>query len=419
MESPRSESASFVSARYQEFALRIFYVFSAAFLFYEAFQNWLRGRLETHPEVVVLCVVTYGLALILLTMSLSSFRFLRKLKIFPLMSLIFVTAFSIYVVAEVQYKGVYRTDSMAFTHYASQLWIFPSWNPYGSDLQKALEMFAVDMDYVTLKPDGDLITNLNYPALHILFFTPFVYLGFQDMRWVTFVFEVATVLLLYWKSPEELKPLIMIPFFAGSDLAINFTAGCLGDFLWVLPLTLTVFYIENPLVAGFTYGLASAVKQEPWILMPFLVTWIWRSSKKYRHHRLVPTTEFLTATAIAFLLPNVFFILMSPKSWIADVTTPLSGDLIVISQGISTITQKGLVPLSRSFYVVLAAAVFLLLLINYNLYFTELKNALWAFPAVIMWFTPRGLQNYFIYLIPICLAATVTWYQKYQKEESN
>ena len=348
---------------------------------------------------------------------MSSPRVLRRLRFLPLAALLFVTAFSIYVVAEVQYRGVYRTDSMAFTHYASQLWIFPSWNPYGSDLQKALEMFSVDIDYVTLKPDGDFITNLNYPALHLLFFTPFVFLGLQDMRWVTFAFEVAAILILYYWSPEETRPLVLIPFFAGADLSINFTAGCLGDILWVLPLMITALYIESPLISGLSYGLASAVKQEPWILLPFLLTWTWKSTRDTQTKKFRTTGIFLAAAATAFLVPNVPFIIKNPNAWLSDVTTPLSGDLIVVSQGISTLSQTGLLPLSRSFYFTLAASVFLFLLINYSLHFEELKNTLWAFPAVIMWFTPRGLQNYFIYMIPLCLAASVKLYKESQMGE--
>jgi uncharacterized membrane protein len=287
------ESESINLKRYENFGLRILYLFTAGFLFYESFQNWLRGKIENHPEVVILCVLGYFLALFLMTVSLSSIKILRRLKIMPLIALLFIMSSSIYVIAEIQYSGVYRTDSMAFTHYASQLWLFPSWNPYGQDLQIALEMFTVDVNYITLKPDGDLVTNLNYPALHLLFFTPFAYFGLQDMRWVTFIFEIAIILILYWKSPSEIKPLVLIPFFAGADLAINFTAGCLNDFLWVLPLIITAFYISNPLVAGLSYGLASAVKQEPWFLFPFLLIYIWRSemsdgktkSKSFLNHK--------------------------------------------------------------------------------------------------------------------------------------
>ncbi|MEM3382221.1 MAG: hypothetical protein QXQ11_08715 [Candidatus Bathyarchaeia archaeon] len=237
-----------------ELILRLSYIFASSFLFYEGFQNWLRGKLETHHEVLFLCILTYVLALILLVLSMTTLRIIKRFSHLPLIALLFVTASSIYVIAEIQYKGIYRTDSMAFTHYAAQLWLFPSWNPYPHDLQKALEMFSVDIDYVTLKPDGDLVTNLNYPALHFLIFTPFIYFGVPDMRWVISSFELATFMIIYWKSPAEFRPLVIVPLFAGSDLAINFTAGCLGDYLWVLPLLLTVFYLENPVLSGLTHG---------------------------------------------------------------------------------------------------------------------------------------------------------------------
>ncbi len=410
-----SESIDF--KKYENFSLRIFYLFTAGFLFYESFQNWLRGKLEIHPEVVILCIVGYSLALFLMIISLSSTRILQRFKIIPLLALLFIMSSSIYVIAEIQYNGVYRTDSMAFTHYASQLWLFPSWNPYGQDLQMALEMFTVDVDYITLKPDGDLVTNLNYPALHLLFFTPFAYFGLQDMRWVTFLFAIIIIVILYWKSPSEIRPLILIPFFAGADLAINFTAGCLNDFLWVLPLIITAFYIGNPLIAGFSYGLACAVKQQPWILFPFLLTYIFRSEEYSGKNKTKSIIMFLTSTVAGFLLPNIFFIIKDPKSWFFDVTTPFSGQLIVISQGLSTMTQSGFIPLSNNFYFLFAVSVFFILLICYNLYFEELKYAIWAFPALILWFSPRGLQNYFIYLIPICLVAIITWYRASYRDD--
>ncbi|MGQ9542720.1 MAG: hypothetical protein ACUVTM_01335 [Candidatus Bathyarchaeia archaeon] len=339
-------------------------------------------------------------------------RIIWRLRHLPLIALLFVTVSSIYVIAQVQYRGVYRTDSMAFTHYAAQLWLFPSWNPYPHDLQKALEMFSVDVDYITLRPDGDLVTNLNYPALHFLIFTPFIYFGVSDMRWITILFELATFLIIYLKSPNILRPLIIIPLFAGSDLAINFTAGCLGDFLWVLPLSLTVFYLRNPAVAGLTYGLACSIKQEPWILAPYLLVYMLRANGKGDWGGLKVTSIFVVLTVSAFILPNLFFILESPESWFNGVTTPLSGDLIVVSQGISMVTQKGLIPLSKTFYTTLAVTITALLFIYYVVYFPELKNVLWAFPALIMWTSPRGLQNYFIYLIPVCLAATITAYRE-------
>ena len=35
------ESESVISKKYENFTLRIFYLFTAGFLFYENFQNWL------------------------------------------------------------------------------------------------------------------------------------------------------------------------------------------------------------------------------------------------------------------------------------------------------------------------------------------------------------------------------------------
>ncbi|MCW4042785.1 MAG: hypothetical protein NWE90_03565, partial [Candidatus Bathyarchaeota archaeon] len=96
------ESESVDLKRYENFTLRIFYLFTAGFLFYESFQNWLRGKIETHPEVVVLCVIGYSLALFFMTVSLSSIKILQRFKIIPLIALLFILSSSIYVIAEIQ-----------------------------------------------------------------------------------------------------------------------------------------------------------------------------------------------------------------------------------------------------------------------------------------------------------------------------
>jgi len=378
-------------------------------MLFEGFQNWLRGRIDTHPEVVLLCLITYAAAFSMLFISMLEDRIIQKLEILVPISLIFIALFSAYTISEIFYKGVYRTDSMALTHYAAYFWNFYAWNPYPVDLRHALEVFSVAADYLTFTPSGDIITKLNYPALHFLVYYPFIISGLKDMRWVTFLFQIVSIAYIYAKAPKNLRALMIIPIFAGSDLAINFSAGCLTDFLWVLPMLVVIFEFKDDKLSGTFYGLACAIKQVPWLLAPFLIIWKWKEGtnakeKKTGLHKVI----IFSATALVFfLIPNIFFILKDPTAWFNGISQPVFGNLLVVSQGFSMLTQIGLVPLPVEFYTICVLTVFAALLVNYFVYFDRLKYTLWIYPAIIMWFSFRGLQNYFIYWIPLLIASLI------------
>lgn len=393
--------------------IRIAFIFAGGFLLYEGFQNWLRGDIITNKEVVILCLFSYMLAFFMLFLSTLDEKIIRRSELLIPISLIFSSVFSIYVISEIFYKGVYRTDTMALTHYAANIWNFPSWNPYPFDLQEALRIFSVDIDYITFTLDGNLITNLNYPALHILIYSPFALIGLQDMRWVTFLFEIGSIIYIYTKAPKNLRALMLIPLFAGSDLAINFTAGCLTDFLWVLPLLVVIFEFKNDYISGAFYGLACAIKQIPWIFAPFLLISKWKDSEKEENLRkkIFRIMTFCLMSIIFFIVPNMHFMYKDFNSWYAGISQPIFGNLLVISQGLSMITQTGMIPLPMEFYTICTVVIFIALIINYFVYYDKIKHAMWMFPTIILWFSYRGLQNYFIYWIPMLVASIIMIYK--------
>ena len=99
-------------------------------------------------------------------------------------------------------------------------------------------------------------------------------------------------------------------------------------------------------------------------------------------------------------------------AWYAGVVTPAFGNLVVLSQGFSLITLANGVPLPPAFYLITASIVAVTLLVEYCLYFEKLAYALWAFPAVILWFSYRGLQNYFVFWTPLLVMSAVLLYRR-------
>jgi uncharacterized membrane protein len=404
---PKPDKASI-----EELTIRISFLFASGFALAEGFQNWIRGKIETHPEVVAIVLVTYLVAFASAGIGVTGGRVVRRLRNLPLITLLWVILTSAYVISQVNLKGAYASDSLAFTHYAAKLFV-EGVNPYGRDLQDALRVFSVDPQFITLTSSGDIVTTLNYPALSFLLFVPAVICGVPDMRLVIFMFEIATIISIYFWAPVEIRPIVLIPIFAGADLAINFSSGSLADFLWLLPLVYMFFFLKREWLAGALYGLSCATKQTPWLLAPFLLIWVYNDHvQSHRVERLGRTAVFAVAAVASFLVPNLWFIRQDYSLWWQGVITPSFGNLVVLSQGLSMISQIGDVPLPPHFYLITFVAVLVTLVFNYAVYFDKIKHAIWVMPMLTMWFSYRGLQNYFTFWIPMIVVSSIYIYKE-------
>lgn len=394
------------------FILRLAFLFTGQFALYEGFADWNRGRADLHPAVAVLTLVVYGSALLIFGLSLSEGKVLWRFRHFPLIPFVLATLTGVYVVAEIAYKGSYRTDVLAFSQYAAMLFANQGLNPYLQDMSKSLAIFAVQPSDLTPLSTGVPATNFQYPALQFLVFVPFVLLGLKDMRWVLVAFELGVLFTLYWKSPDALRPMIILPLFAGTDLMINFTASSVTDMLWVLPLLFAAFNLKKPGISGVYYGLASAFKQIPWLLAPFLLIYFIQSSPGLPREKLLKAGKFAVPAALVFFGLNLPFIVGAGFTWLSDVLTPISSNLVILSQGPSVLTQVGALPVGRIFYTVLALGVLLVLLVNFYVSFDKLKFIFWIFPGIILWFSYRSLTNYVIYWLPLMLVSLILWYNE-------
>lgn len=396
-----------MASRDEVFIVRIAFLFSGQFALYEGFADWNRGRADLHPLVAVLTLAIYAVSLLVIAMSLVRGTIVLRFRDLPLLPLLLATVTSVYVVAVIAYNGSYRTDVLAYSHYAAILFVTKGANPYTQNMANALAMFNVQPSDLTPLTSGTYLATFQYPALHFLVFVPFVWLGLPDMRWVLVLFEIGTVLILYMKGPRKLRLLLLLPLFAGSDLMINYTAASVSDALWVLPLLFAAFYMDRPVVSGIFYGVACAVKQMPWILAPFLVIYMMQTKEgRDLRERITRTTKFAFTAVALFLVFNLPFMIQNFGAWLGHVLTPMAEDLVILSQG-----PSGLLPVDRAFYTVMVAAVAVVLLVNYYVYFEKLRYTVWIFPGIVLWFSYRALTSYIIYWIPLMLASLILWYR--------
>lgn len=397
--------------------VRLGLIFTGALLLYVGYASWLRGQIYVHFEVAVLCFISYLIGFSLIFLSLINYEKLIKLKHIEyliLASLIFALVFWSCVHLQISLTE-YGTDSIAFSHYSAQL-VLEGKNPYAHSMNPAFDRFGVPKQYVTPNTDGTTVDRTPYPAISFLIYAPFVGAGLSDMRWVTLLFQLLTIFIIFFKAPKILKPLILLPLFLPDML--EFTGGGVTDFLWVLPLVLMAIYIHNVRTAGVFYGIACSIKLTPVVLAPFLMIWYWKTSLSLHvKKRLIKIMEFVLISVIVFLIPNLIFILDNPNAWSLGALSPVFGEMVPYGQGLSNISQIGIIGLPQVFFTVCVGLVTLTLLVNYFVHFDRLKYAIWIFPAIILWFSYRGVQNYFIYWIPLAVTSMCLWYTETRENE--
>jgi uncharacterized membrane protein len=311
-----------------------------------------------------------------------------------------------FVVTVTTFSRGYGTDALAFAHTAAEH-VLAGRNPYEIEgernLDRVVERFGVPEQWLTQTVNGRPVDRLvSYPAMHFLVFVPAVAVGLTDLRWVVFAFEMVSLFIVWRMSPRWIQPLILLALLINPDLVIYFTAGSVTDWLWVLPLILSAVYLYGgrKIPAGIAFGLACAVKQQPWVAAPFIAIWLIEIAPagelQNAFRRLL---SFFGAALAAFLAPNIPFILQNPKAWISGVLSPVLDNLIYFGQGISLLTSTGFLPVSKEFYMSLALGIAAIVAALYWAYFRFLQNALWVLPAMVLWFSYRALHSHLIFWI--------------------
>lgn len=294
-------------------------------------------------------------------------------------------------------------DPWLYSEYAAHLTRLGE-NPYQHSMLNAFVIERMSFRLQTPLLDGGTVSRYSYPALAFLLHLPFQWLGISPML-VYPIFFLLTLLLLYRETPLIVRPVALLPLF----LDPHYTAyafGGVNDIVWVcfmLPMMLTW---RNPKRRALWYGLACAVKQQPWFLAPFLLVRIWQEARgESAGVRLRQMAGFTLVSAGVFLLVNLPFMLDDLPAWLAGVFSPFLEPMILLAQGFSSLTMFGVMVLSKPFLTLLALAILGVGLILYWRHFDEWREAIWLIPAVSLWFNYRSLNSYwYFFAIPFFFA---------------
>jgi hypothetical protein len=377
------------------------YAFSTGFRFYEDAGIW--------PLSLPLGLGLYmiGLAAMVAAFLVSGLPGKRARTLIGLALMLCVTTAVAHQIESANPR--YGTDAIAFSHASAEI-LLAGDNPYQFEGEPAglLAQFAVPESFITRKNNGETIDRLvSYPGGHVLAYAGGMWLGAEDMRWVTFVFQIAALTVI-WLSLSPLGQLLApVALLVEPNLALFFTSGGVTDWLWVLPLALAAICMKRRwfVYGGIAFGLACAMKQQPWFAVPFAIVWVLNTvepdadSPWWRAR----VGGFLAGLATGFILPNFPFILWDPAAWAKGTLAPVLGDLVPDGQGFSLLSARGFSSLADFEYSAIAGAVLVGLVILYVKYHGRLRDALWVLPPVALFFSYRSLHNYFIFWIPIAL----------------
>lgn len=412
-----------IGADWQELVARIGFIAGGAFILNVAMQTWQLGQIGTHHEVVWMIFGQYALALALLVAGVLNAS--RMQRAAPLIAVAIVLAMLAWFYVKIEINlTIYGTDNAAFSHVAAEK-LLDGKDPYSirdrTVIENAAERFGVPVTFVTSTTDGRTLDNLmSWPAGSILAVAPALWLGVNDVRWVVVAFEIAVLVLLWLRAPPSLRPLVMLPLAVDPDLFLQFTAGGVMDFIWVLPVLGSAIALYSGRLgwAALLYGIAAGTKQQPWLLAPFLLIWVWKVRRESDYPaRLRAVTEFAAIGSAGFLALNVWFMTWDFQGWLRAVLLPFREQLVPFGSGISLLTQTGLADLPKDFYTAATFGVWGVLLLAYALYFRTLKHAIWLAPAIIMWFGYRSLQNYFVFWTPIAFVGLMAWWEEQQRDQ--
>ncbi|HEY9085185.1 MAG TPA: hypothetical protein VIN40_04510 [Candidatus Tyrphobacter sp.] len=346
-----------------------------------------------HPALAWLSLAAYALGFAALILAVKRGRRLDEWTAAGFM-LAFVLHVAVRTVAQ-PLAVQYGTDALAFNHYSALLLLHGS-NPYASSMEPAYRLFSVPASVYTPTTHGGLVVSQSYPALSFLLYVPFAFMHLRSMLFVDVAFAALSMLLVAFLMPPGRKALALLVFFASAEY-FDFVVGSVTDVTW-LPFMILVaaFWEAESPIAAVALGLACATKQDPWFVVPFaLVHW-------YHLRDRVPMLRNTGAAALAFLLPNLAFIIWNPAAWLHGVFFPMISGAVPTGSGIVLFITSNVLPfpvqwLTWTWPAVLVAGV--------AFYAWRHRGLAWmpfVWPAVVLFFSPRSLQNYFIYW-PIAL----------------
>ncbi len=406
--------------------LRLVMVAAAAFLLYGAGDISAAGSKKDDADLALVLISSvlfaYAFGMLVLAVAKIEVNYRNLLII----GAVLLGLFSFYYSTFAKNPRIYLTDVMALSDFSAHM-LLKGHNPYSVRDRNVIRQANIatgGLAGMTTDTKGQVINHLmSYPAGNLLPYVGAVAIGVHDMRWIAALSVIGVVIVLWFAAPTALRPFVALPILVSPESVYIHPLAGVADAQWLLPLMCcaVALHAGRDNLAAAAFGWAAATKQQPWLMAPFLLIWIWQEARdRDDGRRLVCVARFASIAAGVFLLINLPFMIWQFPDWLSSMSYVFTAELPIAGSGLSALTVGGLANLSRAVYTALTLTSFVVLLVVYFRYYDTLKYALWIFPGIVFWFALRSYTSYLIYWPPLLLVSVFAlWREQLLDEQSD
>lgn len=182
-------------------------------------------------------------------------------------------------------------------------------------------------------PEFDPRTGHNYPAGSFLILVPFVWAGFSNIMFINIAATLAIIGMSIISLPRT-------AWFATITAGLTLFMATMTSFdaICVVFVIAAWQWMDRKYSSPIFLGIAAAIKQLAWFFIPFYVVEVWRREGP------VAAMKRAILIGLAFLLPNLPYILASPHAWFSSMFVPMTDPMFSEGLGLIALFLGGVLP---------------------------------------------------------------------------
>lgn len=347
--------------------------------------NFKLNILNNPVEAGLISISFFGVIAIFM-FSLSPNLLSSTRKIGSIDKVIFYISIVIYTLISIGLIHNYGTDDQEYIMEAVSYFLKGE-NPYSGFYSP----MNVEPTYTIY---GTVVHTFVYPPLAFLIYLPMALLllltklPLYYTNVVNILFQDALVFLIFRAGLKREDPIATLPvifLFIIADVEIPGFSGVSAS---VWGTFLAISYLYDGKKSGIALALADSFNQISWLITPFLLLYKYKTSGE----TFLTNVKWFLGSLATIFLP---FILWSPESFLHIFTTDMN-TIPVGFTGMTLLNFTGVLEVEPWYFTIMMIAIGLFSLYLYYKAFKSLRETLWIYPMLIMWFSWRTLTEYFM-----------------------